>query len=138
MVAIQVPGIIIAPNGELVPMYAGQVVCLCAGRALFARASSARHAQSLGIVIGGVSPTTIFGAAPTLGVRVRTVGEVELPVAQWQAGAGLIPDADYFLSVDPGCLVTAPPVGAGNYVVRVGRALSPTVLALASPVPILL
>lgn len=140
--AIQTGGIFIAPNGDTVDLLVGMPVVVIGGMVVRARASSWVHSRVSGIVIGGQSPTTIAGAQPTLGARVRTVGMTALEAVQWDVvtggTGGLVEGADYYLSDMPGMLTTTPPVAAGSYVVPLGRALSSLLLSMDRTISILL
>jgi hypothetical protein len=88
-----------------------------------------------GICVGGLPYAVIQGSIPGALVKIAT-GFVALPIAQWAQitgdPGGLAPDTVYYLSPSPGMLTSTPPSDPGEAVVRVGLALSQSLLAVAN------
>jgi len=91
-------------------------------------------------VLGLVYPTSI---APSATGWIITDGILEASTAEWDAitggSGGLTAGSIYYLDPDAaGMLTTTAPTTVGNYVVRVGKALSTTELEITITQPILL
>jgi len=84
-------------------------------------------------IVGLVYPTSI---SPSETGWIITDGVLEALTAEWDAITG---DRIYYLDPDAaGMLTTTAPTTVGNYVVRVGKALSTTELEITISQPILL
>ena len=94
---------------------------------MLAKADAAATSNPFGLVVN----TIITGASG----NVATDGMFTLTTAQWNTitggSSGLTAGANYFLSATTaGGLTTTPPSTVGQYVVRVGQALSTTTMAI--------
>lgn len=132
-----------AVNGDSVDLLAGMPVVTTLGSAMRATARSFGQSLVAGIVIGGVSPTSINGASPTLRVSIRPAGLITLPTYLWSVvsgePAGLTPDALYYLGLEIGTITLVPPSVVGQLVVPLGVARSTTLFSLLpNIVPLLL
>jgi len=124
-------------NNEAATINIGQPVYVAgAGIVELAQADASGTVEVLGLVY----PTTISAAATgwiiTDGVLTATTG-------QWDAvtggSGGLTAGSIYYLDPDTaGMLTTTAPTTGGDYVVRVGKALSTTELEISVTQPILL
>ena len=99
-----------------------------AGAVDAAQANASGTTEVLGLVSAASIPPASSGAIQTNGVLTATT-------AQWDAvtgeSGGLTPGGTYFLdAANPGSLTQTPPVAVGEYVVRVGRALSTTEMVI--------
>ena len=78
-------------------------------------------------VLGLVKDASIAASASGY---IQTDGVLSATTAEWAAvtgdTGGLTPGADYFLSTTAGKLTTTPPSGSGQYVMKVGMAISTT------------
>ena len=78
-------------------------------------------------VLGLVKDASIAASASGY---IQTDGVLSATTAEWDAvtgdTGGLSPGADYFLSTTAGQLTTTPPSGSGQYVMKLGMAISTT------------
>ena len=101
-------------------------------------AKAQANAQATMKVFGLVADTSIADAAAG---AVQTDGNLIATTGEWDAvtgeTGGLTPNATYFLSAaTAGMLTQTAPTVDGNFVVRVGTALSPTELEISFGQPI--
>jgi hypothetical protein len=122
-------------NDNAGPIVIGAPVYVKAdGNVDLAKADAQATADVLGLVKDISIATTVAGNVLLDGVLTATT-------AQWDAVAGttggLVPGTVYFLSAaTAGQLTATPPSTAGQFVVRVGKALSATQLNLVLAAPI--
>jgi len=104
------------------------VYCSSAGKFTPARANAKPTAQVFALVrdasIGGSASGSLQASAFLSGT-----------VSQWNAvtggSSGLTPGANYFLSADTaGRLTTTPPSADGSFVVKIGQAITATMMAI--------
>lgn len=130
---IDLKNLITRNNNEVVAMLAGDIVYLTGVNAQLAQADAQSTVRVAGIVV--------TGAAAASPVDIQTEGIVTLPTGDWDAAwgttGGLTAGTDYFLSaaIAGDGTATAPTAG-GEFVVRVGYALSTTELELQIGQPI--
>lgn len=134
-----------ASEVDVVAMTNDEASSIAIGQAVYANSSgnvNLAQADAAGTVevLGLVSEETITAAASG---DIQTDGVIAATEAQWdtvtgQTG-GLTPGSVYFLDAgSAGGLTTTAPSTAGQYVVRVGRAISATQMEISMTQPILL
>ena len=89
-----------------------------------AQANASGTTEVLGLIVNASIPSAASGSVQTNGVLPATTG-------QWDAvtgeKGGLTPNSTYYLdAANPGKLTQTPPNAVGEFIVRVGRALSTT------------
>lgn len=124
-------------GGAVTILICSPVYCSGAGTIKGAKADAASSAKTLGLVR---EPTEI---ADTATGAVITDGILTATTAEWDAIAGttggLTANAPYYLSAGTaGYLTETAPTTVGQYVVRVGVAISTTELEISIQPPILL
>jgi hypothetical protein len=133
----------LAIGAELVNNSASnQIICtpICPGIGAGSGGFQPARANAIGTsrVLGLISALQI---GPGASGNCLQVGLLTASIAQWNAitsgNAGLIPGAEYFLSaVLAARLTTIPPDRSGDFVVRIGQALTPTLLFVNPHPPI--
>ena len=121
--------IAVLTNGETASMTKGQPVYISAANtAKLAKADATGTKECLALVSDASITASSTGAFNTDGILTATT-------EQWDAvtggSGGLTPGAKYYLSAETaGMLTDTAPTGSGQYVVKVGNALSTTELKL--------
>lgn len=133
----QTSNLCVAPNNDNTAILCGMPVSPDgAGGVLRASSLIAMgRVEVAGICVGGFPFTAINGAYPGTGTKVA-MAYVLLPEAIWRDVVdtdGLVPKTIYYLSATPGILTSVAPTSPGEAVVRVGVALSRTLLAVGAP-----
>lgn len=124
-------------NGNAAPITIGQPVYVKAASSVdLAQASASGTVEVLGLV----RETSIAAAATGV---IQTDGVLAATTAQWDAvtggTGGLTAGTVYFLSAaTAGKLTTSAPTSTGQYVVRIGKAISTTEMEITIGQPILL
>ena len=118
----------------------GRCVPVCPGTGQGAGGFQPARANDLGTarVIGLIGAIQIGPGASGL---IVSFGNLQATTAEWNAvtgqNSGLTPGAVYYLSdVVPFRLATNPPLTTGDFVTRIGQALTPTVMFLNIQPPI--
>lgn len=93
--------------------------------------------------IGAIGLVRDAAIAPAANGFIQTDGALIATTAQWDAvtgdTGGLVAGATYWLSPNTaGNLTRTAPTTAGQYVLQIGRAISPTALEISIALPILL
>lgn len=124
-------------NGNAGALAIGQVVYASAsGQVDKARANALATVEAFGLVKDASIAAGQPGSIQTDGVLVATTGQWDNVTGQT---GGLTPGAVYFLSAaTAGNLTTTAPTAVGEFVVRIGKALSETELEITIEQPILL
>lgn len=109
------------------------LVCLSVNSGYLAQADTLSNSEVIGFAVSAIAPGT-SGLVKTDGLLIATI-------AQWDAvignTGGLVPGWTYYLSADlPGRITSIIPVVQGEYLVRLGKALSPTSLEISISPPI--
>lgn len=128
---------ITADNGEITAIVIGMPVYVSAADEVKKALADALGTSE---ILGLVADITVAASDPA---RILTDGRLTATTAQWDAvtgqTGGLTPGSVYYLdSSTAGNLTTTAPTAEGETVVRVGRALSTTVLEISIDRPILL
>lgn len=124
-------------NGSAAAMVIGSPVYVSAPNAvLLARANASGTTETLGLIREASVAAAAAGAVQTDGILTATT-------AQWDAvtgqTGGLTSGSVYFLSATTaGRLTVTAPTAVGEFVARVGRAISTTALDISVAPPILL
>jgi len=138
--------VIATANTDVVTMTNGEATAAVIGAPVYvssadtfmrAQANASASSKAWGMVYD--SPNIANGASGS----VATDGIVTATTTQWDAvtgqSGGLTPGSDYFLSAaTEGQMTTTPPSTVGQYVVKLGKALSSTKFDLSVDSPILL
>lgn len=117
-------------NGETAAVAVGTAVYISAANT-FKKAQG--NALGTADVLGIVKDASIAAAATG---NVQTDGQMSATTAQWDAATGqtggLAPGATYYLSASTaGLLTVTAPTNSGQYVLKIGKAISTTVLDLS-------
>ena len=106
-----------------------------AGQALYIKATgdAALADSNVTIIEAGVAGLAIMsgGGSPSGTVYYRTDGHLSLD--DWTSATGssdLVPGANYYLSSTAGVMTTTAPIAGGEFVVKVGRAVTVRILAI--------
>lgn len=124
-------------NGETSAILKGMAVYITLANGAECKKAQANDYEKSAVV--GLVTNTV--ANPGEVVEITTKGVVEKITPEWDiltsATGGLVAGRDYFLRSDfPGGITSTPPVGDNLFVVKVGKALSPTMIDVNVEPPI--
>lgn len=124
-------------NGEAGPLLKGMVVYINGSNSDQCLAASATT-QPSSDVLGLVADVII---APGMSGVISSGSRMEKTTSDWDiitgGTGGLIPGKDYFLRADfPGGIHYVPPQDTGNFIVKIGKAVSSTILDINIDQPI--
>jgi hypothetical protein len=124
-------------NGNAGAIVIGQPVYVsAAGSVDLAQADASATVEILGLVKSTSITASASGSIQTDGILAATTGQWDVVTG---GSGGLTAGSIYYLDQDTaGNLTTTPPTAAGDFVVRVGLALSTTELDITTSEPILL
>lgn len=99
-----------------------------------------RSASAAAIATADVVGFTVAAVSPNVSGDIQTSGPLTATAVQWSTISGelngLTAGAVYWLSVTTGRITKVVPSNAGQFAVRLGRALSPTTLEISIEPPI--
>lgn len=131
----------ISPAGELISAVSSELHTLVKGMPVALVDGKLRRARStapFNKIVGLVFENSIV---PGQAGRVQTSGKFEMPPLEWEAATGMVgglsPADTYFVS-DLGFITPWPTTTSGEYVIPVGRAISPSTLNINLTTQVLL
>lgn len=122
-------------NGNASPIVIGQPVYVSADDEVdLAQADAQGTVQVLGLVLDASINAAASGVIQTDGILTATTGQWDVVTG---GSGGLVANTPYYLDPDnPGMLTATAPTTTGDFVVRVGLALSTTELDISVMPPI--